>query len=89
MGYMSTLTAFLVVAGLLVVPLLYAEDSGRSDYSEPPALENGTAILTGEDGGEYTEPPMMENKTVILADDGGGTDIIGMPNCHVSPWICI
>jgi hypothetical protein len=89
MGYMSTLTAFLVVAGLLVVPLLSAENGGRSDYSEPLALENGTAILTGEDGGEYTEPPIMENETIILADDGGGTDGIGLPNCLVSPWLCI
>jgi hypothetical protein len=89
MGYISTLTALLVVAGLLVVPLLSVEDGGRSDYSEPPALENGTAILTGKDGGEYSEPSMVENETIILADDGGGTDSIGIPNCLVSPWICI
>ena len=88
MGYMSKLTAFLVVAGLLVVPLLSAEDGGRSDYREPPTAENGTPILTEEGGGECTEPPMMEYKTVILADDGGGTDSISIWDCD-SIWDCV
>lgn len=88
MGYISTLTAFLVVAGLLVVPALYAEDGGEADYSMPPAVENGTAILAGEGGGEYSKPPMVENETIILADDGGGTDSVG--GCRLDrPWECI
>ena len=89
MGYTSILAAFLVVAGLLVVPQLDAENAGRWEYSKPSAVENGTAILTGEDGGEYSEPSMVENKPVIVADDGGGTDSIGIPDCLISPWICL
>jgi hypothetical protein len=89
MGYVSILAAFLVVAGLLVVPQLYAEDAGRWEYSKPSALENGTAILAGEDGGEFGKPPMLKTKTVIVADDGGGTDSIGILDCLRSPWICI
>ena len=68
MGYVSRLAVFLVVAGLLVVPRLSAEDR-RGAY--------------------YREPPTANIKTVIVADDGGGTDIVGIPQCLVSPWICI
>ena len=89
MGYMSILAAFLMVAELLVVPQLYAEDAGRWEYRKPSAVESGTAILTGEDGGEYSEPSMVENKPVIVADDGGGTDSVGIPNCLINPSLCI
>ena len=68
MGYVSILTAFLVVAGLLVAPHLSTEDGGGSYYSEPL---------------------MVKTETVIVADDGGGTDIVGIPNCFVSPLQCL
>ncbi len=47
--------------------------------------------LSTEDGGGsyYSEPPMVKTETVIVADDGGGTDIIGIPNCSVSPLKCL
>jgi hypothetical protein len=50
MGYVSILAAFLVVAGLLVVPCLSTEDGGETYYREPSMVET-KAVIVADDGG--------------------------------------
>jgi hypothetical protein len=51
MGYMSILAAFLVVAGLLVVPCLSTEEGGETYYRELPMVETKTVIVADDGGG--------------------------------------
>ena len=69
-----TVFAVLLVAGLFNVPALDADSGG--DYSEPPAAESGTVVLT-DAGGDYSEPPVVEDGSVVLAESGG--DLGGQP----------
>jgi hypothetical protein len=51
MRYVSILAAFLVVAGLLVVPRLSPEDGGGSYYSKPLMVKTETVIVADDGGG--------------------------------------
>ncbi len=69
MKYASMLLAALFVAGSLSTPMLYADGGG--DYSEPPAVEDGTVILA-DGGGDLGGQPVDEQTGQILIADGGG-----------------
>jgi hypothetical protein len=69
MKYASMLLAVLLVARSLGMPTLYADGGG--DYSEPPAVEDGTIILA-DGGGDLGGQPIDEPTGGILIADGGG-----------------
>jgi hypothetical protein len=75
MKYASMLLAVLLVAGSFGTPMLYADGGG--DYSEPPAVEDGTVILA-DGGGDLGGQPVDEQTGEILMVDGGG-DHSGQP----------
>jgi hypothetical protein len=75
MKYASTLLAVLLVTGLFGVPALFADGGG--DYSEPPAVEDGTVILA-DGGGDLGGQPVDEQTSEGWMADGGG-DLGGQP----------
>jgi hypothetical protein len=75
MKYASTLLAVLLVTGLFGVPALFADSGG--DYSDPPAVEDGTDILA-DSGGDLGGLPADEQAGEVWMADSGG-DLSGQP----------